>query len=500
MPPRPTGPDAAEAIPDTAPLMERDEITSRAARGAVSVMARGFGVRAIGMLGNLLLARMLLPADFGMISLGNTFIAFGAFLASGGLGATLVRQPGKLARRDLQAVYGFQLGVTTLVAATVTAVGVPLGQAGALVAIMTWSLVIDCGRAPTAIPLEREMKYRLVLQAEIVEVLAWNIFAVAAVAAGLGVWGVAAAQIVRALSGYFALTLRGPTGFMAPRLDWKRTRGLLSLGIKFQTVQVVLLIRDDGLAIAIAAIGGFQALGVWNIVYRLTTVVIILMESLWRVSFPAMSRLRETGEDPMPLVERAASMASVVSGVLVVPLAGAAPALIPVLFGPHWTAAVDVLPLAAGSVMLAGPITAVAFGYLLSEARAGVLLRMTICDGLTSWAVGLPLLAAVGVIGLGIGQAASGLVDLLFLTFAVWHGSYRRGFRLTLVPLSAVVAASIPAWMIAVSLGKGLPALVASVAVGELLYLAIVTVCRRSSVTAALRLGQRTARSFAHAS
>jgi O-antigen/teichoic acid export membrane protein len=170
------------------------------------------------------------------------------------------------------------------------------------------------------------------------------------------------------------------------------------------------------------------------------------------------------------------------------------------LFGPHWTAAVDVLPLAAGSVMLAGPITAVAFGYLLSEARAGVLLRMTICDGLTSWAVGLPLLAAVGVIGLGIGQAASGLVDLLFLTFAVWHGSYRRGFRLTLVPLSAVVAASIPAWMIAVSLGKGLPALVASVAVGELLYLAIVTVCRRSSVTAALRLGQRTARSFAHAS
>ena len=37
-----------------------------------------------------------------------------------------------------------------------------------------------------------------------------------------------------------------------------------------------------------------------------------------------------------------------VSGVLVVPLAGAAPALIPVLFGSHWTAAVRVLPLAAG--------------------------------------------------------------------------------------------------------------------------------------------------------
>jgi O-antigen/teichoic acid export membrane protein len=492
-------PPTPQDAPEQAPLLARSEIADRATRGAISVMARGFGIRAIGLLGNILLARMLLPADFGMISLGNTIMAFGAFLASGGLGATLVRQAGKVARHDLQAVFGFQLAITTVVALLVTAVGVPLGQAGALAAIMTWSLVIDSGRAPTSIPLEREMAYRLVLQAEVIEVFAWNAFAVAAVVAGLGVWGVAAAQIVRALTGYLALTLRGPTGFMLPRLAWARTRHLLSLGIKFQTLQVVLLIRDEGMAIAIAAIGGFEALGVWNIVYRFTTVVIILMESLWRVSFPAMSRLRETGEDPMPVVERAAGMAAVVSGVLVVPLAGAAPALVPVLFGSHWTPAVRVLPLAACAVMLAGPITSIAFGYLLSEARAGVLLRMAIADGLTTWAIGLPLLAAVGVIGLGAGQAASGIVDLLFLTAAVWGGSYRRGFSITLVPLGAVVAACIPAWLIAVALGKGVVALLASVAIGELLYAALVTIARRTTVKDAVRLGRRTARSFAHA-
>jgi O-antigen/teichoic acid export membrane protein len=498
-PPLSDSPAAVHGAPDPTPLLERSEISARATRGAVSVMARGFGVRVIGMLGNIVLARLLLPQDFGMISLGNTIVAFGAFLASGGLGAALVRQPGKLARYDLRVVFGFQLAVTTLVAAVVTAVGAPLGQAGALAAIMTWSVVIDSGRAPTALPLEREMDYRLVLQAEIIEVIAWNVFAIAAVAAGFGVWGVAAAQIVRALAGYMALTLRGPVGFLMPWFDWKRTRELLSLGVKFQGLQVVLLIRDQGLAIAIAAIGGFEALGVWNIVYRFTTVVIILMESLWRVSFPAMSRLRETGENVLPVVERAASMAAVVSGVLVVPLAGAAPALVPVLFGPHWSPAVRVLPLAAGSVMLAGPISAIAIGYLLSDNRAGVLLRMAICDGVATWSVGLPLLAAFGVIGLGFGQVASGLVDLVFLTVAVWQGSYRRGFGFTLVPLAAVVAASLPAWMIAISLGKGIVALVASVAAGELIYGAIVMVFRGPIVTDAVRLGRRTARSFAHA-
>jgi O-antigen/teichoic acid export membrane protein len=499
MEPLPDSPGMVEDSSERASILDRGEITSRATRGALSIMARGFGVRIIGMLGNVLLARMLLPRDFGMISLGNTIVALGAFLASGGLGAALVKQPGKLARYDLQVVFGFQLAVTTLVATLVTVIGTPLGQAGALAAIMTWSLVIDSGRASNAIPLERDMAYKLVLQAEIIEVIAWNAFAVIAVVAGFGVWGVAAAQIVRALTGYFSLTLRGPMGFMLPRWNWGRTRELLSLGVKLQGLQVVLVIRDQGMAIAIAAIAGFEALGVWNIVYRFTTVLIILMESLWRVSFPAMSRLREAGEDTLPVVEKAAGMASVLSGVLVMPLTGAAPALVPVLFGPHWEPAVNVLPLAACGVMLSGPITSITIGYLLSEGRAGVLLRMAIGDGLATWAVGLPLLAAVGVIGLGFGQIASGVVDLVFLTFAVWHGRYRRGFGFTIVPLAAVVAASIPAWIAATSLGKGLAALLISIVVGELLYLAIVLVCRGTVVDDAVRLGRRTVRSFAHA-
>jgi hypothetical protein len=125
---------------------------------------------------------------------------------------------------------------------------------------------------------------------------------------------------------------------------------------------------------------------------------------------------------------------------------------------------------------------------------------MAICDGIASWGVGLPLLAAIGVIGIGAGQLASGLVDLVFLTFAVWRGSYRRGFSFTMVPLAAVVAASIPAWMIATALGKGVVALVASVAVGELIYAAVVMVWRRPIVLDAVSLGRRTARGFAFGS
>ena len=106
------------------------------------------------------------------------------------------------------------------------------------------------------------------------------------------------------------------------------------------------------------------------------------------------------------------------------------------------------------------------------------MLRMAICDGLTAWAVGLPLLAtALGSSAWAL--ARSPPVWLIWCSSPSRCGSrYRHGFSLTLVPLAAVVAASVPAWIVADALGKDLLALLASVALGELIYVAIMLVCR----------------------
>ena len=479
--------------------LSRTEIGSRATRGALSVMVRGFAVRGIGLLGNIVLARLLLPKDFGMVALGNAIVVLGQFIADGGLGAALVRQEGTIDRRDLRAMFGAQAVVTALVAAAVSALAIPLGEAVALGAIMTWSLVIDAARSPNTIPLERQMQFKIVLQGEIVETIVWNAFAVVAVLIGLGVWGVALAQIVRAVAGYLWLTVLGPTGVVLPLLSWSRARRLLGFGMKLQGTQVIAYIRDQGLTILIAAIAGFAALGTWTIVYRLVTVIVILMESLWRVSYPAMSRLRESGEEMLPAVERALSTATIASGFLVAPLAGAAPALVPVLFGPRWHAAVDIVPVAVVSVMLTGPILSIAVGYLLAEGRATVLVYMSIVDGVATWGVGLPVLAAIGIMGVAIGQAAAGICDLVILTLAIWGGrSFGRGM-VTLVPTLVVVVAAVPAWLLTTVLGDGLVGLIVGVISSEIVYATGLFVVRRAAMMDVAHIGLRTARSLTHA-
>jgi len=477
-----------------------EDISHRATHSAVTIMLRGLAVRGVGFAGNVVLARLLLPRDFGMVALGMTIVNIGDFLSDGGIASALVRQEGRIERRTLEAILGFQLMLTIAVAALVTAIGVPLGEAGALGALMVWSLVFDTGRMPNSIVLEREMSYRLVLQTEIIETIVWNVWAVVAVLLGAGVWGVATAQPARAGVAYVMLSMRGPNGFVRPRWDWSRVRPLLGFGLKFQGFSAVMLLRDQGLTVAIAAVGGLAAVGVWSIVYRLTLVVGVLLESLWRVSFPAMARLREAGNAPGPILTRSVSLAAVMVGLLVVPLGGTARALIPVLFGSTWNAAIDVVPLAAAAVLITGPLTAVLVGYLLAHDRPGVLARMSALDGLTSAAVGLPLLAIVGVVGLGIGSLASALVDLVILSWTLRTGWSIDVVRPMMPPVLATLAGGFGGWIMAATVGPNVLSIVMAIMFGEAIYVFCMCVISPTAAADAIGVVSRVQQRFAHAS
>jgi O-antigen/teichoic acid export membrane protein len=63
------------------------EIRRKAAHGVLFVSLRSFAVRGLGLLGSLILARLLLPRDFGVLAFGQTLIAFGGFFADAGIAA-----------------------------------------------------------------------------------------------------------------------------------------------------------------------------------------------------------------------------------------------------------------------------------------------------------------------------------------------------------------------------------------------------------------------------
>jgi O-antigen/teichoic acid export membrane protein len=66
------------------------------------------------------LARLLPPADFGLVGLATVFIGLAALLAQFGISVAIVRQP-VLTELDVRAAYTFALGLGLLVTLLVAA-------------------------------------------------------------------------------------------------------------------------------------------------------------------------------------------------------------------------------------------------------------------------------------------------------------------------------------------------------------------------------------------
>src|SRR4051812_41225401 len=228
----------------TAPeVASGQELRERALGGVVAVALRSLVIRGMSLAANIVLARQLTPDDFGLMAFGLSIVAIGAFFTSGGFGAALIRQPEPPTRTQLQAVFGTQLLVATLVATAVLAIGAPLGTAGLLAGIMAFSLPLDVLRVPSAIVSERRLHFTPVVRAEVGEMLAYNVVAVVLVLAGAGIWSVGVAVLVRAAVGSALLIAAAQVGLIRPRLSFPTVKPLLRFGLTLQSVDLVGMAR-----------------------------------------------------------------------------------------------------------------------------------------------------------------------------------------------------------------------------------------------------------------
>ena len=145
-------------------------------------------------------ARLLTPYDFGLVAVGTTVLTFGMFLSDGGVGTALIRRPEPPTKSELQALVAFQFGLDVILVVVVGLVMLPFGLLGQVTTVIVLSLPLGAFRTPAYILYERRLNYRPMAIVEIVETSVYYVWAIATISLGWGVWGLATAFVVRALS------------------------------------------------------------------------------------------------------------------------------------------------------------------------------------------------------------------------------------------------------------------------------------------------------------
>jgi polysaccharide transporter, PST family len=439
------------------PLLGRAELTDRTSAGVFLIASRGAAILVLGFGGTVALARLLNPSDFGIIAIGISVTLIGGLLADGGLGAGLIRRERPPDKEELASLTALQLGVTLICLAATAAIALPVaGEAGLAITVMAASMPITVLQFPSRILLERGLFYRPMAAVEVSQVFLFNVVAIALVAAGLGVEGVAIAMVGRAAVGAVLMIRVGPIGFPAPRFSWERIRPLMSFGVRFQAINGAWILREQLLNAVFVAIAGVSVLGLWRLVTRLMQVPELLLQSLWRVSFPAMSQWVALRHEVVPVIARSSGIAAVGVATVMTALAASAPGLVPSVFGESWREAATALPPACLGLAISGSVSVATQGYLYAMGDASTVMRSVILQALIWLAVTAALLPLVGIAAGGIGWLVSSVAEAMVLGRAVHERTGLNLLGVLSVPLSVATVAGAAGWLFATSAGATL--------------------------------------------
>jgi lipopolysaccharide exporter len=464
-----------------------DEVKSRAASGAALLMGRGALLQALGFLGNLVLARLLVPEDFGLVALGLTVISVGRILAGAGLGSALIGKEEVPTREVLKAVTGLQFLVTSGVAAIAVTIATFIGNDAMVTAVMVLALPLSAFRTPAMVLFQRRLQFGVQVSIEITETVAYVALAITLAALGLGAWSLAIATVARIFIGTVLAISLSPAGFLVPSFQFWRLRSILGFGWRFGATGVSKLAQDTALTAGIAAVAGLGVLGLWSLAARLLSVPQLLFESMWKVGFPAFSRLRDqAGEERTGrILERAVGTFAVAVSLVLCPLVASSPALVPLLFGADWTDVSLILPGAGVAMAIAGPLGIVTSSYLYSRGDASTGLVGTNITGPVRLVSTLALLPVLGVVALGIGWAAGTAAGTAYTLPRAQKASGARLLAPVLGPVASAMVGGAAGWFVADALGVTIVGALLSGLLAVALSLAMmVTFSRRTLIDA----------------
>lgn len=460
-----------------------DTIRRRATSGVLLVGIRGLAVRGIAFVAFLVLARLLTPAELGIAALGIAVSTFGAFLADTGLGSALIgrREPPRHA--ELTALAGLQLVVTLLLAIGAGGVALVLrDQTADVIALFVASLPILVLRAPAAIVLERQLRYATLVTVEVVEVVVFSAAAIGLALVDQGAYSLAYAAVAKSIAGTVLLAAVEPSAFVRPSLAIAPVRRLLAFGARFQAASLTVVAREQATSYATALIAGVGTLGQWSLASRLLSVPLLVFDALWRVAYPAIARLLESGAAARPLLERAALRAALVTGLAASTLGAAGPLLVPAIFGSEWTEAADVIPLGCAAIAIGSPLSVVAIGYLYATDDSSTVLRVMLVETAAQLAVAVALLSYLDALALGVAWIVAAVIGAVMLgrsVQATTGTSLAAQVGPSAVAASAISAAGAGA---AATLDSGLLAGSLAGAAGAVGFVGVTAITRRDAI------------------
>ncbi|MBI5903957.1 MAG: oligosaccharide flippase family protein [Deltaproteobacteria bacterium] len=426
--------------------------------GIGTLLKRQIFVTGIAFVGNIALARILVPRMFGIYAIVAFVVQFFSVFSDVGVGAALIQKKDELTDEETSTLFWFQqiLALAVVIATFVSSPLViriypSLPESGAwLVRGMAVTFLLASFRTVPTILMERSMDFRRIATVDIAEVAVFQVTAISLAIAGFGVWSFIIAALFRGLSGMLLVYALYP---WRPSMSFRpgAVKDLIRFGIPYQGSAILSFLKDAVTPLFVGAYVGAAGVGYVNWAREFAFAPLVLSQSFGKVAFPAFSRLQHERDLLKEAIERSLRMMTLIMIPITAILMALAPGIIKTVFTDKWMPAINAFYFYCTSPFVIG-IMLPLYSGILALGKSGILMKMAILLLCLEWGLGVPFVLAFGFNGMAFNQPIIAMV-FLFVYKRVLAG---EGIRVEILKnvWNPIVASCIVG--VAVKFGSGL--------------------------------------------
>ena len=346
-------------------LPEKSEsLQNKAIRGFVWSAVENWGTQATQFLTFLILARLLEPEYFGLISLANIFIHFVHALIGSGFNTAIVQRK-DLEPEHLDTSFWSNLGISILLTVLgLTSAGIAAKlfsqpNLTPIIQLLSFNVLLSSlGGIQDAI-LRRNLNFKSLALRSLGGNLSGSIVGITMALLGFGVWSLVCQTLI---ANTIKVILLWVFCKWRPRLRFSRQhfQDIFSFGINVVGMGLVFFFSRRGDDFVIGYFLGPVALGYYTVAYKfLLTITQVLISTIEKVSLPTFSKLQSEPQKLRQAFYTATKLISFVALPIFFGMTTLAPEIVPTLFGEQWIPSIPVMQILAfvGIIQSALPFT-----------------------------------------------------------------------------------------------------------------------------------------------
>ena len=457
------------------------DLKSKSLAGIGSLLRRQVFVYGFFFLGNIVLARILVPQLFGIYAIVSFVVQFFSTFSDVGIGAALIQKKDKLNNEELSTLFWLQQMLVFIVVILVFLTA-PLvlriyttmpPESVWFIRVMALSFLFTSLKTVPAILMERAIDFNKVAWVDISESAAFQVTAISLAFAGFGVWSFIVAALIQSILGVILIYSLSP---WRPSLQYNfnAARGLIGFGLPYQGNTILSFIKDAVTPLFVGAYAGAAAVGYVNWARNLAFAPLMLSQSFGRVAFPAYARLQYDKILLQDAVERSIRMMTLIMFPITAMLFALGPEITHVIFTDKWRPGLLAFYFYCTSPFIIG-IMLPLYSAILSLGKSNILLKMASLLLVLEWGLGVPFVLAFGYNGISFSQPIIAVIFYFvyrhILSEDMMHVSVIKNIHSQFM---AAVLSGIVVKIMMSMLMAGIITITASFVAGSILYVLII--------------------------